>query len=300
MNKKPVVYIIDDESFILEILKKVIEDEYETKCFTNKEDLLKEKNNFHDVCLFVIDIMIDKINGIDLSNELFEMGVEQPRLFISGKYGEDAFKELTSKINDNYIFDFVNKPVTQGNFKNKINLLTQIYNYNKVLIYEKERSVGTIWDMLNHALIFIVLLDKDLNVRLANYSLAKELGFNSEKEIIGTNWLEFIEPVMHDILREVQANMLSGRNDYREFTNSIVSKNKELIKVKWFNTYANNNSHLCVSIGVPYKDISANESVDSVRSYFRDIVDRDKTMIQAIKQTMFNNSIKEQIILNKE
>ena len=105
---------------------------------------------------------------------------------------------------------------------------------------------------------------------------------------------------MHDILREVQANMLSGGTDYREFTNNIVSKNKELIKVKWFNTYANNNSHLCVSIGVPYKDISADESVDSVRSYFRDIVDRDKTMIQAIKQTMFNNSIKEQIILNKE
>ena len=300
MDKTPVIYIIDDEEYILDILKKVIEDEYEVKCFTNKEDLLKEKNNFHDVCLFVIDIMIDKINGIDLSNELFEMGVEQPRLFISGKYGEDAFKELASKINDNYIFDFVNKPVTQGNFKNKINLLTQIYNYNKVLIYEKERSVGTIWDMLNHALIYIILTDKDLNVKLANYSLAQELGFNSEKEIIGTNWLKYIEPVMHDILREVQANMLSGRTDYREFTNSIVSKNKELIKVKWFNTSANNSSNLCVSIGVPYKDISANESVDSVRSYFRDIVDRDKTMIQAIKQTMFNNSIKEQIILNKE
>ena len=300
MNKKPVIYIIDDEDFILEILKKVLEDEYETKCFTNKEDLLTEKNNFDDVCLFVIDIILGNTNGIDLSNELFEMGIEQPRLFISGKYGEDAFKELSSKINDNYIFDFVNKPVTQGNFKNKINLLTQIYNYNKVLIFEKEKSVGTIWDMLNHALIFIVLLDKDLNIRLANYSLAKELGFNSEKEIIGTEWLVFIEPVMHDILREVQSNMLSGGTDYREFTNNIVSKNKELIKVKWFNTYANNNSHLCVSIGVPYKDISANESVDSVRSYFRDIVDRDKTMIQAIKQTMFNNSIKEQIILNKE
>ena len=46
---------------------------------------------------------------------------------------------------------------------------------------------------------------------------------------------------------------------------------------------------MCVGIGTPYRDIKVNETIESVRSYFKDIVEQDSNMIQALKKSMIQN-----------
>lgn len=283
------IFIIDDEKVLLDMLSASIPSEYKIKTFTNKEDLLKCKDEFKEVCLFIIDIVLDGndgTNGIDLSNELFDMGFYQPRLFMSGFYDDYDFVKLSESIKGKYVFDFITKPSTLEKFNNRIKILTQIYEYHEHLVNEKERNIDVIWEMLNYSLVYIVIIAEDFEIKLANYALAKTLGFDSEKDLVGMNWGDFTDPTLKDVLKDVHKDIINGGKEFKEFTNFIFTKDKKPIKVKWFNSSANNNSKLCVSIGVPYKEIDVNESIDSIRSYFRDVVEQDNTMIQAIKKTM--------------
>lgn len=288
IKEKPIIYIIDDEPSVLEVLSEFALDDYEVKTFTNKKDLMDCKDTFKNVSLFIIDIQLnEKEDGIELSNELCKLGVNQPRLFISG-YGNESLDELINKIK--CPFDFISKPIKLKTFRNRLHIMTQIHKYHKLLINEKEKSTDMLWDMINHSLIFVIVIDSDFKIKLANYSIAKELGFDSEKDILGGNWVDFIDPSMKSVLKEVHRDIVNGGDKFKEFTSYIYSKDKKEIKVKWFNSCVNNGLNLCMSVGIPYRDIEVNESIDSIRSYFRDIIEQDRTMIQAIKQTMLKNT----------
>ena len=69
-----------------------------------------------------------------------------------------------------------------------------------------------IWDMLNYANMYVVILDKEMRIKLINYSLATELGFASEDEPIGKCWLDFIPENEHDKMSTVHES-LSVRQD---------------------------------------------------------------------------------------
>ena len=148
--------------------------------------------------------------------------------------------------------------------------------------------------MLNYANnLFLVILDSSMIVKLANWSLATTLGFENEKEIIGHCWLDFIKTEEKDMIKNIHnlvTNNHEKANEYREVTNDIVLPFGETMVVKWFNIKINNNLNLTISIGIKC-NYDYEESEESVRSYYRDVIEKDKTMIKSFRETIINNDL---------
>ena len=54
--------------------------------------------------------------------------------------------------------------------------------------------------------------------------------------------------------------------------------------VRWFNSSINNGIKGTFSIGIPItKTVTHADDMDSIRSYFRDVIEKDKTTINALK-----------------
>lgn len=170
------------------------------------------------------------------------------------------------------------------------NLKKELKNTKDLLeeiVHQKDALIKAMWDMLNYASIFIVLLDEDMYVKLANWCLATHLGFKDEKDIIGKCWLDFISNDDKQHIKRVH-KIISDADEteskkYIEITNDIILPNNKKLSVKWFNIHINGQYNLTFSIGV--YDAKLDQTEDALRSYYRDIIEKDKTMIQSIKET---------------
>jgi len=151
---------------------------------------------------------------------------------------------------------------------------------------EKEALKKAIWDMLNYANIYVLILDFKMNILLINHSLSIKLGFNDEKEPIGRCWLDFIKEEDREHILAIHTILTDDieTNRYREVTSSIVSLTGEEILVKWFNFKVNSIYHLMCSFGIPKTTPEITE--ESIRSYYQDILDKDRTMILALRDSV--------------
>lgn len=143
-----------------------------------------------------------------------------------------------------------------------------------------------IWDMLNYANMYLVVLDEKMHVKIMNWSLATKLGFKNEFEPLGRCWLDFINPKEHMWIRAVHDNLLRHTEDskkYREVTNTIYTLDKKPIMVKWFNAIINSGMNFTFSFGLN-RDAPNQVTEESVRAYYRDVLDSDRTMISALKE----------------
>jgi len=149
---------------------------------------------------------------------------------------------------------------------------------------EKEALRKAIWDMLNYANIFVVLLDSEMNIVLINYSLATKLGFKDETEAIGRCWLDFIKPEEHDQLTTIHHSLAyeGDHEKYREVINDIVKLSGDTCTIKWFNFTVNSDYHLTFSLGIP-KEFPIQVTEESVRSYYKDVLAKDRTTIDSLR-----------------
>lgn len=176
------------------------------------------------------------------------------------------------------------------------NQLEKELKKTKDLLHETEHETlalkKALWDILNYASLFLILLDHNMNIQLVNWSLATKLGFEDEKSMIGKCWLDFIKPEEKTMVKIIYNKIATDEKDaeeYREVTSEIVLPNKDNLVVKWFNIRINGNFNTTLSIGVQ-RCIPTEETEDSVRSYYRDIINKDKTMIKSIREAFFNNT----------
>lgn len=168
----------------------------------------------------------------------------------------------------------------------------QLYETRRELcksIKEKKLLQKAIWDMLNHANMYVVLLDDKMNIKLINYSLATKLGFKDENEAIGECWLNFIKKEERLKIETIHKDITnSPKSKFIEHQNEIITKGGENILIKWFNIPINSEYHMTFSFGLP-KTIPAEITEDSIRSYYREIIEKDKTMIKTLKETVLQN-----------
>lgn len=143
-----------------------------------------------------------------------------------------------------------------------------------------------IWNLLNYASFFVVILNKDFEILKANYLLATSLGFISEDELTGLNWSRFLTDYNKEIVQEIYNSLIEGdKNSFTEFTNDIVSNSGEIIPVKWFNSKINNGIRSTFNIGIPMTGvIKPEENIENVRAYWYDIIKQDRTVIESLKQ----------------
>jgi hypothetical protein len=147
-----------------------------------------------------------------------------------------------------------------------------------------------IWDMLNYANMYVLLLDNEMRIKLINYSLAKKMGFNNEDEPLNKCWIDFLEPKDREWIKAIHHSITFSTKEarkYREVYNHIVGLDGSKFEVKWFNAMINHNYEFSFSMGIPVEEEhSAEMTEESIRSFYRDVIEKDKVMIRALKDMM--------------
>jgi len=150
----------------------------------------------------------------------------------------------------------------------------------------------TIFNMLNYANMFVLVLDEKIIIRYANNSLAKTLGFETYKDIIDKCWLDFlVEDELHAVkkVHRIVADGMEGWTKYREFRNHIKPINGDPIMVHWFNSHINTDFNWSFSFGITKNPNPTLVSMDSIREYYKDIIEYDRTMIETMKEEILEN-----------
>lgn len=188
----------------------------------------------------------------------------------------------------------------ENKYKIEIATLKHELESSKKIIQELQQNSSelkkAIWDMLNYANMYVLILDKDMTVELINWSLATELGFKEEKEVIGKCWVDFIPEEYRDLIKVAHFCLVhkEGCHQYKEMANEVQRLDGTIFLVKWFNIPINHNYNMTLSMGLK-TDINESTIVseDSIRSYYRDIIAKDRTMIQSLKDIAIKGLIKD-------
>jgi PAS domain S-box-containing protein len=140
-----------------------------------------------------------------------------------------------------------------------------------------------IMTLLNNSNFYLVILDKKMNIRFINQTLANRLGFESMKELLGKCWLEFIPEKNKETIKTVHFSVLFRKNDdYSEYTNTVLNKDGAEFQVQWFNTLINHDTHWSLSLGLA-QDKSIEVTSETIREDFRARIESDKTFIRSLK-----------------
>jgi len=146
-----------------------------------------------------------------------------------------------------------------------------------------------IFNMLNFTSIYVLILDNRMNIKFINNSLAVDLGFRTYKELLGRCWMDFIDSKEKNVILTAHNSIINKKDNwedkYKELKTNIVGKNGEVNSVYWFNSHINSDYNLTLSFGIK-KNINPGITIESVRNYYKDILDKDRLMILSMKDTI--------------
>ena len=171
----------------------------------------------------------------------------------------------------------------------------ELYKTKQDLKNIKDESIllkKAIWDMLNYSNMYFLILDKKMIIKLINNRLAKILGFASEKEAIGEHWLQFIQKKDKKQIESFHTEITDANDTdhFNEIVNEIICKNNNVVLVKWFNIAINSKYNVVMSFGLP-RTINEELTDESVRNYYAGILEKDKTMIKFLQETLVGDFI---------
>lgn len=138
--------------------------------------------------------------------------------------------------------------------------------------------------ILNYSNAYVLVLDREMNIRYINQTLTNRIGFESYQEVLGKCWLEFIPESLQDKIKMVHASIVRDNDctEYREYINRIKDVNGIEFKIKWFNMCINHGTFWTFSFGLPQVEM-VEVSEDDIRARFMDAIESDRTMIKALK-----------------
>lgn len=160
---------------------------------------------------------------------------------------------------------------------------------DKKLEEEVRQLRAIVFNMLNFTNIYVLVLDRNMDIKFANNSLAIDLGFKSYKELLGHCWLDFIYENEKTLVSTIHAAVSNGyenwKSKYGEFQNEIIGKNGENNFVYWFNSHINSKYNWMFSFGIK-KEQKQNITMDSVRDYYKEIITKDRVMINSMRDVI--------------
>jgi len=285
------IFVLDDEKVICELYSEMIK-KYIGHCdvftFTNSKDML-EHPRIKKTNLFIVDVNLGSETGCEVMNKVVKkIDRSLACLFVSGhNYDIDDF--YTTE----YTYDYISKPVNSTLLINRIRVLLQVSEKYKLLEHDKSLVEGSLLDLINYSNLYVLILDSKMKIKLCSSLLAKDLGYDDSSDLRDKCWMDFIPYELKENIYNVFDNIM-GRvevvDDFREVTNPVIPKTGEKIIVKWFNTKITNGDNYAFSIGIPIsKPITKEDSITSIRSYWSDIIESDRTTIDSLKNIVKNS-----------
>lgn len=286
LKYKTVVLISDEElrNFVIDVLTHTKYD-ITVKVISSKseinDDLMK------DTSIFITDLLCfptcDKVSKFKVP-VLVMVNEEEPDDGI-GDFPLESIDKLS-------ICDMIRKPFYPSLLINKVRLLVRLAEANRLLHLDKSNILSNLWNMLNYTNFYLIITDENHKVVLGNYKLATALGLKDEHEIVGCNWLDFIPE--HDLAGvELEFQLIRKESKVSSEMTFDLRESNGINTVKWFNSFINSTNNWIFSIGVPVtKEIDFNDNVGSLRAYWKDIIEKDRVMIDTLRDTFSKQASK--------
>lgn len=296
MDEQQNIVIIDDNEGALNSLKLMIKKSfpsYEVHCFDAVNDDFFDFITSHDVCLYIIDVVLEDqiLDGRELALEILKRQTDPIFLFTSGyDYNLSSFCPLKGKA----IYDFLNKPISFEEIKNRVSVLLNV-SKTYADLQENMRTVKhAVWDILNYSNLFVIMMDTDFKIKLASWYLATALGFDNEEDLIGKDFTEFIPDKNKDFVKSLYEAITTNDEKYYKPVEIItkVKLHDKVIEVKWFSAFINDTNNMIFNIGIPLEESKFGTTEESIRSYYKDILIQDRTMIESLRDTVLKVSCK--------
>jgi PAS domain S-box-containing protein len=226
---------------------------------------------------------------------------KNPRILKSGKIPTKQYKKMWETISKGNIWrgEFLNR-TKNGDFYWEIASIApvieqcgKIVSYIKVaeVVTDLKRTIVNLWNILDYSNYFVVVVDNVQEIRLCNRILSKTLGFESEVDLVGKKWGEFIPEGAKDLTALIHRETIENKSGTVESTGEIVGLDGKVIVVKWFHSLVNSELDWVFSMGVPF-NIDGQETVENVRTFYKEILAKDRTTIEAIKKRIYHEKVR--------
>lgn len=287
MNKR-LIFLLDDEPAITDILKRGIEKSFEDvevitfntcKEFDDHPDLEK-------VALFIYDIGLqDHLSGDQIACKIHKIN-PAPVLFISG-VKHDFSKFDTSVIT----YDFIAKPFNLDLITNRIKLLLKVSKTYECFQSEQNLLKLSLKEVFDHSNLYLLILDNNMIVNSCSYKLMQDMGYDDICDIEGKNWTSFIPMKekqtvtgLHDTL---VGDIENNKRKLQEAVTTVQRKDGSIFTVKWFYSLLINGHVHSFNIGIPFADpIRTSDSIEMIRDYWRQSIIENNATLKAIKSTL--------------
>jgi len=286
---KHIIFFLDDEESIGTIYKRHIElslPEVEVYTFTCYDDL-RIHPLLKKASLFVYDIILgDNISGADIALDVYEIN-QAPVLFISGIKQSFEFFNTT-----NITYDFVIKSYDLSIIVNRIKVLLKVsktyYDYEQ----DKTQLQLSLKEVFAHSNLYVLVLDEDFTIQCCSVKLANDLGYESNSDLEGKSWLNYIKNSSKDTIKTLHAKVYAaGAPTQNEAITPILKKDGEEINVKWFYSLIENGQKHCFNIGNPISN-GNEDSIESIRGYWKQAIKDNNAGLKAIKNSFLKHNEK--------
>ncbi len=131
MQARQTVLIAEDNELNREMLKAILESDYEVKEAPDGKEAIDYIRNDKDVALVLLDLYMPKVDGFDVLREIKKMGLEKslPVIMISGENAVEA--EL--KAFDLGVNDFIHKPYESTIILRRVRNSLELFQSRKML-----------------------------------------------------------------------------------------------------------------------------------------------------------------------
>lgn len=288
MSKKILVLLTNESPECIETITKLVGKAIKN-CnivpFENKKQLVRYEH-LADADLIITDVSItdNKEEMKSYYDQLIKIAAPEKiplLLVVADEQFDESLVEYFAKC---AIYDFIRKPYNYKIFVNRVKVLLNIPRTKKTLEDAKRKVEINLWNLLNYSNLLILVLTKDGTVKLSNYRLAKFVGYDNEEDLVGKSWYDFLKESDKDVVQYIQERMKGKFEDFDEVAYDIVTPEGQ-ISVKWFISVINSDLNWTFCIGMPiYSGITIEDNLDALRAYFRDIIVKDRTTINAMKE----------------
>lgn len=216
MKSSPKIIFIEDDTYLTSTLVFALKTTYDiTVSRSGKLALYKTDTEVFD--LIILDLNLPDINGLAVTQQLRERGIQAPILILSGE------TKVLTKINllDAGANDYLSKPFSLGELKARLRVLTRHERTKKLWPIAELESNGVI---LNRRAYSVSRDGQSINLRRKEFELLECLMEHpaiviSRKEIIERLWPGYDEPWVNTL--DVHIKYLRDKID-RPFTFPLI------------------------------------------------------------------------------
>lgn len=273
-DKKALVFVLDDETALTDLIETALTQggRIEVKAFNDTQSLIEDAA-LVNVDLFIIDVNLKGASGFDVPAALPEQCRFAAFLFISG-YNLDA--ELYDRSKALSLFDFIAKPFSIGQLKERVNSLLS----DRLQL--PTDIDGHLLSMWQKDAFLAILIGPDKVIRLANDKMARMIGMDTPRDLVGKSFARFLPAYCLDQVNAMVDGIIAGDdNAPNEIETEIIAAGGRLHRVMWFcsSFEGEDTNRLVLAVGV----LCGNRRRKRIRNVYRQLLVKDRAAIRSIK-----------------